>query len=273
MAHFVVSPEMSIHGIETMDGIVMDGRAAEHIREAVPAIASYADTIGIRTSAKLYDLDHDLNDIDFNEIQALCNIPVINMESAIHHPCQSIADWKSLDDLSVPQKGGKIVVSWVFHPDPLPLSVVADTIHMAAMRGMDVTVLRPEGFELPDQIIQRAEQAATIAGGSVEETEDRDSALSGAHVIYARSWMSTADYGGKLSDRNRRNELTDWRVDNNWFKNTHNSSKFMHSLPVRRGVEVTDEILDSRLSIVSLQARNRMYTQMAILDHLLTSDH
>ncbi|MBX2870390.1 MAG: hypothetical protein KTR18_17040 [Acidiferrobacterales bacterium] len=269
---FVVSPEMSIHGLETMDGIVMDGRAAEHIREAVPAIASYADVIGIRALAKGFNLAHDVSDADFIEIQSLCDIPVINMESAIHHPCQSLADWKSLDDMSIPRKGGKIVVSWVYHPDPLSHSVPGDTIHMAAMRGMNVTLLRPSGFELSNYIMDRARETAALTGGSVVETDDRDEALKDANVLYVRSWMSSEDYGKKLADRNRRNELRDWCVDHSWFKHTHDNCRFMHSLPVRRGVEVLDEVLDSRLSAVTLQARNRMYTQMAVLDELLRTD-
>ncbi|MGB5706083.1 MAG: hypothetical protein WBM41_04580, partial [Arenicellales bacterium] len=114
---FVISPEMSIHGLETTQGIVMDGSAAEHINEAVPAIASYADVIGIRALAKCENLSDDLADREFDQLRDLCHIPVINMESAIHHPCQSLADWKSLDDLGVPGKGGKLVFSWVYHPD------------------------------------------------------------------------------------------------------------------------------------------------------------
>ena len=266
---FVVSPEMSIHGLETMDGIVMDGRAAEHIREAVPAIASYADVIGIRALAGCTSLEEDLSDHKFHEISHLCDIPVINMESAIHHPCQSLADWKTLDDFSVPRKGGKLVVSWVYHPDALPHSVPGDTIHMAALRGMDVTILRPPGFELPEQLMQRATEAAATTGGSLEQTDDREAALSGANIVYARSWISTAHYGNRLEDRGLRNEFGDWRVDTSWFKNTQDDCKLMHCLPVRRGVEIEDEVLDSAVSVVTHQARNRMYTQMAILNQLL----
>ena len=113
----MISPEMSIHGLETRSGIVMDGVAAEHIREAVPAIASYADAIGIRAIASRNNLDDDLRDTEFKAIRKLCDIPVLNLESAIRHPCQSLADWKTLDDFEIPQNGGKLVFSWVYHPD------------------------------------------------------------------------------------------------------------------------------------------------------------
>ena len=266
---FVISPEMSIHGLETKQGIVMDGNAAEHINEAVPAIASYADVIGIRALSRCENLEDDLADKEFKEIRALCDIPVVNMESAIHHPCQSLADWRTLDDLNVPKNGGKLVFSWVYHPEALPLTVLGDTVHMAAMRGMDVTVLRPEGFELPDQIMSRAKSAAKLSGGSVEETDNRQEALDGANIIYARSWSSTSEYGSRRKDRDLRNELEDWCVDKSWISKAHTDCKLMHCLPVRRGVEVDDEVLDSDSSAVTLQARNRMYTQMAILKHLL----
>ena len=156
---FIVSPEMSIHGLETRSGIVMDGAAAEHIREAVPVIASYADAIGIRAIARRDKLEDDLNDGYFEELRALCDIPVINLESSIRHPCQSLADWKTLEDFSIPGKDGKLVFSWTYHPEALPLAVLGVTIHMAAARGMDITILRPDGFDVPKELTQRAELA------------------------------------------------------------------------------------------------------------------
>lgn len=98
---FVISPSMSIHGLETRPGIVMDGEAAEHIREAVPVIASYGDAIGIRAFAERRNLDRDLADSDFRSMVSLTDTPWINMESAMHHPCQSLADWKTLDDFEI----------------------------------------------------------------------------------------------------------------------------------------------------------------------------
>ncbi|HET7607433.1 MAG TPA: hypothetical protein VFL84_02060, partial [Gammaproteobacteria bacterium] len=112
---FVISPDMSIHGLESRYGIVMDGAAAEHVREAIPVIASYGDAMGVRAFAERRDLAHDLADNDFKALTGLIDKPWINMESAIDHPCQSLADWKTLDDLKVPQDG-KFVLSWAYHP-------------------------------------------------------------------------------------------------------------------------------------------------------------
>lgn len=266
---FVISPDMSIHGLETRPGIVMDGMAAEHIREAVPVIASYADAIGIRAFAERRSLEQDLADREFNNMRELCQVPMINMESAINHPCQSLADWKTMDDLKIPRDGGKFVLSWAYHPRALPLAVPAATVHMAAMRGMDVTVLRPDGFELPDAIMDKARSAATAAGGSVTETDDRSAALEGAQVIYAKSWSSTRHYGNRVADEEHRRGLDDWCVDESWFTTAQPDCRFMHCLPVRRGVVVADEILDGPRSVVIQEAQNRMYAQMAVLHQML----
>ena len=153
---FVISPDMSIHGLETRPGIVMDGVAAEHIREAVPVIASYGDAMGIRAFAERKNLEADMAETEFRSLTDLVDKPLINMESAMNHPCQSLADWKTMDDFDIPSTGGKFVLSWAYHPKALPLAVPAATLHMAAMRGMDVTVLRPEGFELPEPLMQKA---------------------------------------------------------------------------------------------------------------------
>lgn len=266
---FVISPNMSIHGIETRPGIVMDGMAAEHIREAVPVIASYADVIGIRAFAERRSLEDDLEDREYNDMRSLCEIPLINMESAINHPCQSLADWKTMDDLDLPRSGGKFVLSWAFHPRALPLAVPAATVHMAAMRGMDVTVLRPEGFALPDLVMEKARRAAALSGGSLCESDDRNDALEGAHVIYAKSWSSTHHYGDQVRDQELRTELDDWCVDNSWFESTTDECRFMHCLPVRRGVVAADEVLDGPRSVVIQEAQNRLFAQMAVLHRLL----
>ncbi len=266
---FVISPTMSIHGIETRPGIVMDGAAAEHIREAVPVIASYGDAIGIRAFAQRRDLEHDLADTEFKALIDLIDTPYINMESAIGHPCQNLADWMTLDDFSIPANGGKFVLSWAYHPKALPLAVPASTLYTAARRGMDVTVLRPEGFALPDTVMERARRAADAAGGSVQETDQRAAAMEGAHVIYAKSWSSTTSYGDTIADQKLRNELISWCVDESWFDNAQDDCRFMHCLPVRRGVVVSEPVLDGPRSIVIHEARNRMLAQMAVLHQML----
>jgi N-acetylornithine carbamoyltransferase len=266
---FVISPEMSIHGLESRYGIVMDGAAAEHVREAIPVIASYGDAIGVRAFAERRDMAHDIADTDFKGYTSLIpDKPWINMESAIDHPCQSLADWKTMDDIGIPENG-KFVISWAYHPRALPLAVSAATIHMAAKRGMNVVHLRPPGFELPPQVMDKARKAAAESGGSISETTDRREAMEGAHVIYAKSYSSTRHYGDKLGDQALREELVHWCVDEPWFANARPDCKFMHCLPVRRGVEVSDRILDGPRSTVIKGARNRLYGQMAVLYRMM----
>ncbi len=266
---FVISPDMSIHGLESRPGIVMDGAAAEHIREAVPVIASYGDAIGIRAFAERKNLEHDMNEVEFNSLTELVETPWINMESAMGHPCQNLADWKTLDDLGIPASGGKFVLSWAYHPRALPLAVPSSTLYMAAKRGMDVTLLRPEGFELPENVMKKAADAADASGGSIVETDDRSEAMENAHIIYAKSWSSTRHYGDRLADQKRREELLDWCVDEPWFDNARDDCRFMHCLPVRRGVVVADRILDGPRSVVIPEARNRMLAQMAVLHQMM----
>lgn len=247
----------------------MDGSAAEHIREAMPVIASYGDAIGIRAFAERKNISDDMAENEFKALTDLVDTPYINMESAMNHPCQSLADWKTMDDFGVPANGGKFVLSWAYHPLALPLAVPAATLHMAAKRGMDVTVLRPEGFELPDELMQKAKSAAASSGGSVTETDQRGEALQDAQIIYAKSWSSTRHYGDRLSDQKLREQYLDWCVDETWFNSADEECRFMHCLPVRRGVVVADEILDGPRSIVIPEARNRMLAQMAVLHQML----
>src|SRR6478609_7023962 len=155
---FVISPGQGTWLLETREGVVMDGAAAEHVREAIPVLAGYGDALGIRSFAGGIDLAADLADSTFHAMAEVCPVPTINLESAIDHPCQALADWKTMDDLRIPQ-GGKFVLSWAWHPKPLPLAVPAAAVHMAALRGMDVTVLRPEGFGLPEPVMARARAA------------------------------------------------------------------------------------------------------------------
>jgi N-acetylornithine carbamoyltransferase len=202
---------------------------------------------------------------------SLIDTPYINMESAINHPCQNLADWKTLDDLGVPAQTGKFVLSWAYHPLALPLAVPASTLYMAAKRGMDVTVLRPDGFSLPEPLMQKARDAARASGGSIRETDDRPEAMEGAQVIYAKSWSSTAHYGDRLKDQELRRGLENWCVDEPWFDNAAADCRFMHCLPVRRGVVVTERVLDGPRSVVIHEARNRMLAQMAVLHQMLRS--
>jgi N-acetylornithine carbamoyltransferase len=265
---FAVTPGQGTWQVETRVGAVMNAGAAEHVREAIPVLASYCDALGIRSFAEGKDLATDLAEGQFRMMAEMCDKPFINMESAVNHPCQALADWKTMDDLAVP-RNGKFVLSWVYHPRALPLAVPAATVHMAAQRGMEVVVLRPKGYSLPEPLMAKARAAAAASGGSVTETTERSAALAGAHVVYAKEWGSPVHYGDAEAESRLRQPLGDWCVREGWFRNARPDCHFMHCLPVRRNVAVADEVLDGPRSRVIPEAANRMVVQMAVLYRML----
>jgi len=266
---FVVNPGQGSWQLETRSGVVMDGAAAEHVREGIPVLASYCDALGIRVFAEGRDLAADLAETTFTSMASLIDKPLVNLESALNHPCQALADWKTLDDLAVP-RAGRFVLSWAYHPRALPLAVPAAALHMAALRGMEVIVLRPEGFALPEPVMARARRAAAASGGSVCETSERGAALAGADVLYVKEWGATACYGDAAADARLRSTLTAWCVRNDWF-GAAPACRVMHCLPVRRNSAIADEVLDSARSVVQREAYNRLPVQMAVLHQLLRS--
>ncbi|MGH8229360.1 MAG: N-acetylornithine carbamoyltransferase [Steroidobacteraceae bacterium] len=264
----VITPGQGTYQMETRLGAVMNGAAAEHVREGIPVLASYCDALGIRAFGEGRSLADDLAETSFNTMAALVDKPLVNLESAANHPCQALADWKTLDDCGV-SHGGRFVLSWAYHPRALPLAVPAAVTHMAAMRGMEVIVLRPEGFGLPRPVLEKARRAAAASGGSVRETDDRRDALTGAHVVYAKEWGSPQHYGDAEADARLRAGLTDWCVRESWFAPAAEDCRLMHCLPVRRNTAVADEMLDGPRSLVQREAANRLWAQMAVLYRLL----
>lgn len=264
----VLQPGQGTWKLETRTGVVMDGEAAEHVREAIPVLAGYVDALGIRSFAGGTDLAADLADAAFAEMAALFGGPTINLESALDHPCQALGDWKTLDDLGVPPHG-RFVLTWANHPKPLPLAVPSAAARMAAARGMEVVVMRPDDYALPEPVMARVRAAAASSGGRVIETSDRREALAGAHAVYAKSWASPRFYGDAAAETAARASLGDWCVDLDWFDRAAAGARFFHCLPVRRNVVVTDAVLDSPRSAVVRQAHNRLWAQMAVLHRLL----
>ena len=267
---FVITPGQGTWQLESRLGAVMDGGAAEHIREGIPVLAGYCDALAVRAFASLADLERDLADAEIARMAALAPVPFVNLESAADHPCQALGDWKTLDELGVPRRG-KLVLSWANHPKPLPLAVPAAVAEMAALRGMELVVLRPAAYALPGALAARIARAAAAGGGSLVETDQRAAALAGAHVVYAKSWASAERYGDLDAERERRRALADWCVDESWFARAAPGARLMHCLPVRRDVVVAAALLDSPRSAVVRQAHNRLYAQMAVLHRLLAA--
>ncbi len=267
---FVIAPGQNSWDMEWRRDCTMDGDAAEHFKEAIPVLEEYCDALALRCFAAGDHLDEDLCDPIINTVASLSKKPLINLESAMDHPCQALADWKTMDDLGIGRGKTKFVLSWADHPKALPLAVPVATLDMALRRGMDVTILTPRGFELPQSVMASAAVLAAGTGSVLHETNDQSEAMDGAQILYAKSWQSTVAYGDPEYEAELRAcaRQEDWQVRESWFDVALSDARLMHCLPVRRNVVVADEVLDGRRSVVTLQARNRLYTQMSVLCHL-----
>ena len=258
-----------VWGLETRDGVCMDGDRAEHVREAAPVLGRFADVLALRAFATQVSLDEDRADRLVNGFRQHAGVPVVNMESALWHPCQALADWATLDQLQVPRRA-KLVLTWAWHPRSLPHAVPNSTVTFAAQRGMQVVLLRPAGYDLDAAILAEAERLAAASGGSLEVTDDRTAALAGADVVYAKSWGNLGCWGNAAAESAAREGLREWCVDESWLAATPRA-RFMHCLPVRRNVVVADEVLDGPRSVVVDQAENRLHAQTALLEAIFSA--
>ena len=254
--------------VEVRDGVVMDGIAAEHVREAAAVLGRYVDVLAVRAFATHRSLAEDLADPVVRSFQRHAGVPVINMESALWHPCQALADWTTLDQLGVPSDG-KFVLSWAWHPRGLPHAVPNSTLCMAAQRGMEVVLHCPEGYELHEDVMSLADELGARSGASITTVHDRELALDGAHVIYAKSWGALDTWGDAEAEATRRADYRDaWCVQPDWLGE---NTRFFHCLPVRRNVVVADAVLNGPASAVLEQAENRLHAQTALLESILGS--
>ncbi len=263
----VLNPGKDAWAIETRDGVVMDGAAAEHIREAAGVLARHHAILGLRSFPAMRDAAEDAADPVLTAFREFSSVPVVNMESARWHPLQALADRMTMrDDLGDPA-GKTVLLSWAYHPKPLPTAVPASFLETAARTGARLVVAHPEGFELPDDLIRDARAAAEARGGTVEVTNDREAAYAGADLVYAKSWASPRWFGRFEEEKPLREASRHWIVDEAAMARTSNAS-FLHCLPVRRGVIVSDAVIDGPRSLVLDQSENRLWTALAVLHAL-----
>ncbi|MBT8312443.1 MAG: N-acetylornithine carbamoyltransferase [Flavobacteriaceae bacterium] len=233
--------------LEFADGTIMDGDRAEHVREAARVVSQYCDILGIRAFAGLKDKSEDESEQVLNGFIDHSTIPVINLESALGHPLQALADAITIAEHKT-SKRPKVVLTWAPHPRPLPHAVANSFIRMMQQMPVDFCITHPEGYELNDKIV-----------GNTPVFQDQKQALEGADFIYAKNWSSYLDYGKVL---NR---------DNSWMitLDVLGKARFMHCLPARRNVVVEGAVLDSGQSLVIEQANNRTYAAQLVLKKLL----
>ena len=264
----VLEPGGTSWTLEHRAGVVMDTDKTEHVAEFVRVLERYCVAIGVRTFAALKNWQEERTDPILNAFARYASVPIINLESAMHHPCQSLADMMTIrEKLGAGKK--RVVLTWAWHPKPLPMAVPNSFALAAAQMGHDLTIAHPAGYELDDELIETSRQIANAAGGSLQITNSIDKAFSGAQVIYAKSWGAQQFYGNTDQDLAERAPYrAKWIVDEDKMRWTPNAI-FMHCLPVRRNVIVTDGVIDSAASVVIDEAENRLHVQKAIMASLL----
>ncbi|MEN0054599.1 MAG: N-acetylornithine carbamoyltransferase [Mucilaginibacter sp.] len=238
--------------LELRDGVIMDGSTVEHIREAAGVMGQYADIIGVRSFPGLRNREEDYSEMIFNKFVEFCKVPVVSLESATRHPLQSLADLITIEELKTSARP-KVVLTWAPHIKPLPQAVPNSFAEWMCKADVDFTIVQPKGYELCADFTQGANIAY-----------DQDEALAGADFIYVKNWSAYEPYGNILG----KNE--EWMLTNEKLKATNNA-KVMHCLPVRRNLELSDEILDGPNSIVIHEAGNRVWAAQAVLKQMLES--
>ena len=233
--------------LEFEDGTIMNANTSEHIKEAAQVISQYADVIAVRAFPSLINKQKDKSEFVLNSFVKYATVPIVNMESAIAHPLQALADAITISELTEKAKP-KVVLSWAPHPKALPQAVANSFVEMMQEMDVDLTITHPEGYELSKAITK-----------NTSINYNQEEALKNADFVYVKNWSSYNDYGKILSQ------------DSNWMMTQAKlgEAKFMHCLPVRRNVVVEDAVLDGENSIVMKQANNRTYAAQIVLKKIL----
>lgn len=243
--------------LETEMGVVMDGDKSEHLREAIPVMTSYCDIIGIRSFAGLTDREYDYNETVLRQFMEFGGKPVISLESATVHPCQAFADLITIEEYKKKRRP-KVVMTWAPHPKALPQAVPNSFAEWMNAADVDFVIAQPEGYELDPR----------FAGNALIEY-DQMKALEGADFVYAKNWScpgvkDPSQYGKILS------KDMSWTVDDRHMAVTDNAY-FMHCLPVRRNMIVSDSVIDAPTSLVIPEAANRVVSAQVVMKRMLES--
>jgi N-succinyl-L-ornithine transcarbamylase len=241
-------------GLEMEEGVLMNGDKAEHVREAAAVMGRYCNIIGIRAFAELKDRDKDYREQVMHQFATYAGVPIVNLESATRHPLQSLADCITIEEAKRVDRP-KVVLTWLPHFKPLPQAVAnsfCEWMNARASSGkIDFVVTHPHGYELAPEFV-----------GNAPVIYDQSEAFAGADFIYGKNWSSYTQYGQVLT------QDPSWAVTMDDL-NLTNNGRFMHCLPVRRNLKVSDAVLDSPQSLVVEQAANREWSAQAVLKEIL----
>ncbi|HQG07594.1 MAG TPA: N-acetylornithine carbamoyltransferase [Dysgonamonadaceae bacterium] len=238
--------------LETERGVIMDGDKTEHILEAIPVMGSYCDIIGVRSFAQFQSKEDDYNEVILNQFIEYSGRPVFSMEAATRHPLQSFADLITIEEYKKTPRP-KVVLTWAPHPKPLPQAVANSFCEWMNVTDYEFVITHPEGYELDEKFV-----------GNAKVEYDCEKAYKDADFIYAKNWSAYRDpnYGKVI------NKDMSWTVDAKKMALTNNAY-FMHCLPVRRNMIVTDEVIESPQSIVIPEAANRVVSAQVVLKEIL----
>ena len=240
--------------LETERGVVMDGDKSEHLLEAIPVMGCYCDLIGVRSFAKFESKEDDYNEVILNQFIKYSGKPVFSMEAATRHPLQTFADIITIEEHKTKARP-KVVMTWAPHPKALPQAVPNSFAEGMDFAGYDFVIANPEGYDLAPEFV-----------GNARVTHNQDEALEGADFVYAKNWSAyEGDNYGKVLSRDR-----SWTVTKEKMALTDNAF-FMHCLPVRRNMIVSDEVIESPSSLVIPEAANRVVSAQTVIREMLKS--
>ncbi len=251
MEAIVLNMDKEGWALEMQEGAIMNKGTVEHIKDAAGVLGSYFDILALRAFPSLAHKEEDVTDFVLHQFIKYSGIPVVSLESAIRHPLQSLADQLTIQELAKVKKRPKVVLTWAPHIKAIPHAVANSFAEWTLGMGHDLTICHPEGYELDAEFTK----GATL-------TNDQEEALQNADFVYVKNWSAFNEYGKILCTDER------WMLTESHLKNSP-EAKVMHCLPVRRNVELSDEILDGPRSLVQQQALNRIYAAQAVLSKLL----
>jgi N-acetylornithine carbamoyltransferase len=254
--------------LEHRKGIVMDSDKTEHIKEAARVLSRYVTAIGVRAFPEMKVYAEEMTDPVIRGFAEYSDVPVFNLESSRHHPFQALADAMTIREKLGMFEHQRAVLSWAYHPKPLPMAVPNSFALIATQFGLDLTIACPPEYDLGDEVMAEIEAGARSSGGRVNISRDQREACKDARIIYAKSWGAKQFYGRTEDDIEVRQQYKHWRIDEEVMRSTDNGW-FMHCLPVRRNVVVTDGVLDGPQNAAIDEAENRLHVQKAVLASIL----
>jgi N-acetylornithine carbamoyltransferase len=246
------------------------GQKSESVKDTAKVLSRYHAAIAIRMFPNRIGWVPGKAHQQLIDFAKHSSAPVINLEDDTFHPLQEMADIFTIKEKLKKQEKKKIVISWAYHPKPLPLSVPNSISMISTRYGMDVELLCPPGFELRDKILETAKNNAETSGGSFNVSHDIEDSYRGADVVYVKSWGSPKHYGDPRSEKKMRIPYRDtWTCKSEYMDWANKNSIFMHCLPLRRNIVATDEVVDGPHSVIYDQAENRLYTVKAVMYELM----